>query len=88
MLDGLRVVIGSYLTILCCPSINFFVRSTNSTMSGRCHKVSDCVRKVSDCARKVDGVRKVSDGVGKDVKVFKEIFNLNFLGVPGMLFTL
>ena len=32
MLDGLRVVIGSYLTILCCPSINFFVSTTDSTI--------------------------------------------------------
>ena len=33
MLDGLGVVIGSYLTILCCPSIDFFVRTTNSTIA-------------------------------------------------------
>ena len=33
MLDGLRVVIGSYVTILCCPSIDFFVRTTNSTIA-------------------------------------------------------
>ena len=30
MLDGLKVVIGSYLKILCCPPIDFFVRTTNS----------------------------------------------------------
>ena len=33
MLDGLRVVIRWYLTILCCPSINFFVRTTNSKIA-------------------------------------------------------
>ena len=33
MLDGFRVVIGSYLPILCCPSIDFFVRTTNSTIT-------------------------------------------------------
>ena len=31
MLDGLRVVIESYLTILCCPSIVFFVRTKISS---------------------------------------------------------
>ena len=31
----LRVVIGSYLTILWCPSIDFFVRTTNLTIAER-----------------------------------------------------